>query len=319
MVRDHRRVRQSLIEGYTVQLGLPLDHRQIELALIVALRKAEKAAAVAREAMLAAQVADRAKSEFLANMSHELRTPLNAIIGFSEIIKLDDERRRARYPEYAGYIHEAGLHLLAIVNDILDLARIEAGKVALEEEVVSLGKILRSIVQTIQPLADAKQVTLACNLPPLDLDIHVDRKRFKQILLNLLGNAVKFTAAGGCVSIETHADEGGELAIAIRDTGIGIACSDLRKVLEPFELVESPLTRSKTGTGLGLPIARALAEMHGGQLSLESKIGVGTTVRLRLPRERICNPLPCRPQMRAPAIISTLDGDRRPAERRTSN
>ena len=318
MVRDHRRERESLIEGYTVQLGLPLDHRQIELALVVALRKAERAAAVAREAMRTAQVADRAKSEFLANMSHELRTPLNAIIGFSEMIKLDDERRRARYPEYAGYIHEAGLHLLAIVNDILDLARIEAGKVCLDEEVVSLGEILRSTVQTIQPLADTKRVTLSCRPPAADLGIRVDRKRFKQILLNLLGNAVKFTEASGCVTIETGPDTGDELVIAIRDTGIGIASSDLGKVLEPFELAENPLTRSRTGTGLGLPIARALTEMHGGQLSLDSAIGVGTTVRLHLPRDRCCGAPPRRSAAAAAVLVSHF-GDRGFADRPNPN
>jgi two-component system cell cycle sensor histidine kinase PleC len=315
-VRSHRRERESLIEGYSVQLGLPLDHRQIELALVVALRKAEKAAAMAREAMLSAQVADRAKSEFLANMSHELRTPLNAIIGFSEMIKLDDERRRPRYPEYAGYIHEAGLHLLAIVNDILDLARIEAGKVALDEEVVSLAETMRSTVQTIQPLADSKPVTLACPLPSAEIGICVDRKRFKQILLNLLGNAIKFTDAGGRVAIDAQVEAQGELAIAIRDTGIGIASGDLNKVLEPFELVENPLTRSKTGTGLGLPIARALTEMHGGKLTLESEIGVGTTVRLLLPPERIHGRPECRPP--APTLVSTLGGERHAAERRNS-
>jgi two-component system cell cycle sensor histidine kinase PleC len=297
---------ESLIESYSVQLGLPLDHRQIELALVVALRKAEQAAVVARQAMLAAQVADRAKSEFLANMSHELRTPLNAIIGFSEIIKGDDERRRARYPEYASYIHEAGLHLLGIVNDILDLARIEAGKVELEEEPVPLDDLVRSTLQTIQPLADKKSIELVCELRPKGVEIHVDRMRFKQILLNLLGNAVKFTDAGGQVGIHAFLEAGDELVIAISDTGIGIPAKDLNKVLEPFELIESPLTRSKTGTGLGLPIARALTAMHGGELGLTSQLGVGTTVELRLPSHRVRVFEPALSEAQAPARFFNL-------------
>jgi signal transduction histidine kinase len=306
MLGGQRRQRESLIEGYSVQLGLPLDHRQIELALVAALRKAEKAASVAREAMLAAQVADRAKSEFLANMSHELRTPLNAIIGFSEMIKADDERRRAQYPEYAGYIYEAGVHLLGIVNDILDLARIEAGKkIELTDEVVGLDEIVHSTLTTLRPLADSKPVALSCDLQP-GVDVSVDRTRFKQILLNILGNAVKFTEAGGEVSITAHIEDGGELSLLIRDTGIGIAAADLRKVLEPFEMVENPLTRSNAGTGLGLPIARAFTERHGGTLTLDSTPGIGTTVRLQLPPERVCRPA-------APAILTALDADRQPA------
>jgi signal transduction histidine kinase len=182
--------------------------------------------------------------------------------------------------------------------------------VELEEELLQLEDVVRSSLQTIEPLAEKKSIELICDPLPEGIQIRVDRTRFKQILLNLLGNAVKFTEAGGQVGIRAFPDEHrDDLVIAIRDTGIGIAAQDLTKVLEPFELIESTLTRSKTGTGLGLPIARALTAMHGGELNLTSQLGVGTTVELRLPSHRVRVLEPALSQAEAPpGFLNLVDG-----------
>ena len=282
---------ESLLESYCAQLGTVLERRYPGLALMAAKQRAENAATLANARMLEATAADRAKTRFLANMSHELRTPLNAIIGFSEIIKLDTIQPKERYPEYAEYIYDAGKLLLDIINGLLDLARIEAGKLDIEAELVPIGEIIAASLRTIAPLAEKKSIELSCGLD-CDLGgstplIWVDPTKFKQILLNLLSNAIKFTSRGGRVTIVSGVDSGGDLVIRIADNGIGIPPEHLQTVLQPFEQVEDPMTRQNDGTGLGLPIARALIELHGGTLHLASEVGVGTTVTLRLPREYI--------------------------------
>jgi signal transduction histidine kinase len=237
--------------------------------------------------MLQAQASDRAKTKFLANMSHELRTPLNAIIGFSEVIQLNAQQPKDRYPEYAKYIHEAAVHLLEVINGILDLARIEAGKVELEEASVSVPRLVDIAVTTIRPLAEKKAVVLSCQRGLSEPSIWVDQTKFKQVLFNILSNAVKFTKPGGSVTVNWINDNSGDLVIAVRDTGVGIPREQLEKVFEPFEQVEDHLTRQNEGTGLGLPIARALIELHGGKLVLRSEIDKGTTAELHLPGYRI--------------------------------
>jgi signal transduction histidine kinase len=219
-----------------------------------------------------------------------LRTPLNAIIGFSEVIKLDAQQPKERYPEYAQYIHDAAIHLLELINGILDLARIEAGKVELEEEPVSAADLIYSAVTTVRPLADKKLVSIDCRHRRIDVVIRVDQTKFKQVLLNLLSNAVKFTQPSGRVIVDCRRAKRGDLLITVKDTGVGIPREQLEKVLEPFEQVEDHLTRRNEGTGLGLPIAKALIELHGGELRLESELNVGTTAELRVPRERIDDP-----------------------------
>jgi signal transduction histidine kinase len=278
---------ESLLETYCSQLGTLLDRPVTGLAFVNAKQNAEAAADVANQQMLQAQASDRAKTKFLANMSHELRTPLNAIIGFSEVIKLDAQQPKERYPEYAQYIHDAAIHLLELINGILDLARIEAGKVELEEETVAISDLLLSAVTTVRPLADKKIVSIDCGYRRTDIVIRVDQTKFKQVLLNLLSNAVKFTQPSGRVIVDCKQDERGDLLIFVKDTGVGIPPDQLEKVLEPFEQVEDHLTRRNEGTGLGLPIAKALIELHGGVLSLNSELNIGTTALLRLPRERI--------------------------------
>src|SRR5437868_14718828 len=160
MMQSRRRPSESLLESYCAQLGTLLDRRGPGLALVTAKQQADSAAATAKQQMLQAQASDRAKTKFLANMSHELRTPLNAIIGFSEVIKLNAQQPKERYPEYAQYIHDAAIHLLELINGILDLARIEAGKVELEEESVLISDVIYSVVTTVRPLAEQKLVTL---------------------------------------------------------------------------------------------------------------------------------------------------------------
>jgi signal transduction histidine kinase len=283
----YREKHEKLLENYCSRLGVLLERRYSGLALLEAKQQAEKAAVVANEAMLKARAADRAKSTFLANMAHELRTPLNAIIGFSEVIKLDDIQAKERYPEYAGYIHDAGILLLRIINGILDLSRIEAGKVEIQEQLVAFDELIQSAITTMRPISQSKFIDVDCDLRQPPLMIRVDGTKFKQVILNLLSNGIKFTEPRGRIQIGSVLDSRGDLVISITDTGIGIPPDQVEKVLEPFEQVEDQLARENEGTGLGLSIARALVELHGGELVLTSELGVGTTAILRLPRDRV--------------------------------
>jgi len=287
MINGRRTGSEPLIENYCSRLGTLLGHRYTALALLAAKQEAESAALMANEAMLQAQAADRSKSKFLANMSHELRTPLNAIIGFSEILKLNPIQPSERYPEYARYIHDAAIPLLNIINSVLDLARIEAGKAALDEQPVAVGELVHSAMRTIRPVAEKKSIEIKCEVEHAETQICVDPVKFGQILLNLLSNAVKFTEPHGRVVIRSFLDDQKGLTLSITDTGIGIPPDFLQKVLEPFEQVEDHLTRKNDGAGLGLPIARGLIELHGGELFLSSDLAIGTTAALRLPRDRI--------------------------------
>ncbi|HWB52508.1 MAG TPA: HAMP domain-containing sensor histidine kinase [Stellaceae bacterium] len=274
----------SLLDDYCRQLGSLLDRRHTERALTVARENAERAARLAEDALREAQAADRAKTNFLANMTHELRTPLNAIIGFSEIIKSGasvDE-----HTAYGRYIHEAGSRLLGILNDVLTLARIEAGKLELDEQIASLDEVLSASVRARRVEAEAKSITIRREPGP-DNFVFLDPSKMKQAFDHLLSNAVKFTAAGGDVSIAATIGDAGELVVTIRDTGCGIPADYLDRVLEPFGQVEDHLTRENEGVGLGLPLARAITGLHGGTLSLSSELGAGTAVAVTLPSARL--------------------------------
>jgi PAS domain S-box-containing protein len=235
-----------------------------------------------------AETASRAKSEFLANMSHELRTPLNAILGFAEIIR---DRLLGpiadRYAEYAQDIHSSGAHLLRIINDILDLSKVEAGRLELIEEIVDIQSIVRGVALLLRERVANAGLTLKIELPDALLLIRADERKLKQVLMNLLANAVKFTAAGGQITVRASIAGAEGLVIEVQDTGIGIAPEDVDRALSPFGQVDSRLSRRYEGTGLGLPLARALAELHGGTLSLDSTLGQGTTVRITLPAYRL--------------------------------
>lgn len=236
-----------------------------------------------------AEYASRAKSEFLANMSHELRTPLNAILGFSELLCDPNFVRPGsdRFRSYAEDIHKSGDHLLAIINDVLDMAKIEAGQMEFDPQWMELRPAVDSVIRLLAPRAASAGIELAVELPDRLPELHADQLRIKQILINLLSNAVKFTHRGGRVGIAARIDPSGDLLLLVHDTGIGIEARDLKRIMEPFAQVESAFSRTREGTGLGLPLARSFTELHGGRLEIESTPGVGTRVSVRLPAARL--------------------------------
>jgi PAS domain S-box-containing protein len=240
-----------------------------------------------------AEAANRAKSDFLANMSHELRTPLNAILGFSQVL-LDEMMGplgNAKYREYCRDIVQSGEHLLALIGDILDMAKVESGKMALDEEWLDLNESLEAALLLVRERALGGQIALRKTLPNPAPAIWGDTRRLRQIWINLLSNAVKFTPQGGSVDVRCDILADGRLEISVADTGIGIAEEDLERVQQPFSQVANALSRSHEGTGLGLSLSRNLVALHGGELHLESRLGEGTTVTVTLPAER-CRPGP---------------------------
>jgi cell cycle sensor histidine kinase DivJ len=248
-------------------------------------RKAQERALV--EARDAAMGASRAKTAFLANMSHELRTPLNAIIGFSEVMTRElFGPVGPRYQEYSRLIHESGGHLLELINGVLDMSKIEAGKFDLYEELFDLEDVVGQAVRFVKLPAERGGVTISVVVAPQAARIFADKRAVKQMLVNLLSNGVKFTPRGGEVRVIAQADARG-VEIAVRDTGTGISKADLEKLGRPFEQVEGPETRSKEGTGLGLALVKSLAAMHGGEAVMESELGEGTIVKLRLPHAAV--------------------------------
>ena len=246
-----------------------------------------------RDAKERAEVANHAKSEFLANMSHELRTPLNAILGFSDIIRqqMFGTGKMERYSDYANDIHNSGAHLLSIINDILDLSKIEVGQTSLQEEERPLDAMVNEVRALAGERVAGPRAALEVVLPEPVPRLLVDPRKFRQILVNLLSNAFKFTPHDGQVVLDAAIEAGG-IAIRVRDSGIGIAPGDLETVLTPFGQVESAFSRRHHGTGLGLPLAKSLAELHGGTLTLESTLNEGTCVTIRLPASRVAHPKP---------------------------
>ena len=248
-------------------------------------RNAEETADALARAVRQAEIANRTKSEFLANMSHELRTPLNAIIGFSEIIK--DELRGAHHPSYREYakdIHDSGTLLLAVINDILDLSKIEAGKQQLNVEAVSAHTVVASCLGLVRERARGAGINLTVDAKGYDTpELEADPLKLKQILLNLLSNSIKFTPRGGTITVGARNGAAGIVEFTVADTGIGMKSAEIPLALEPFRQIDSSYGRKYQGTGLGLPLARALAELHGGTLAIESEPGKGTSVTVAIP------------------------------------
>ena len=245
------------------------------------------------EAKKAAELANRAKSEFLANMSHELRTPLNAIIGFSDMIRCETfgPVGSPKYFEYVKDINDSGKHLLELINDVLDLSKIEAGMLELHERNVDVSRVIRSCLTLVKERAKRQGVEIESDVSNEMKALFADERSLKQIFLNLLTNAIKFTPAGGKVTIRIWSHPVDGYMFRFADTGIGIAIEDIPQALAHFGQVESTLNSVQQGTGLGLPLTKSLVELHGGSLDLKSEVGVGTTVTVRFPAERIVSQL----------------------------
>jgi two-component system, cell cycle sensor histidine kinase PleC len=274
---------QKLIDGEERLKATIADLRASQQVLESQAQQLAELAEKYAEEKTRAEEANRAKSKFLASMSHELRTPLNAIIGFSEIMEgsLFGPLGAEKYNEYCSDIRESGKYLLDVINDILDMSRIEAGRIRLEFEDVELEQMLADATRTISVRAQEKKLTLTSDVSG-NIRFKGDRRALKQIVLNLLSNAVKFTPEGGRVSVRAHSASG-YVVIVIEDTGIGIPHDALNKLGRPFEQVESQLTKQHQGSGLGLAIAKSLAELHGGTMQIRSTTYVGTLVEVRLP------------------------------------
>ena len=236
-----------------------------------------------------AENANQAKSAFLASMSHELRTPLNAVIGFSEIMKNESlgSMGNEEYRAYSEDIHASGLHLLGLINNVLDLSKVDAGKVDLVEEEFNPTSVIRSCLNMLRIQAEKEKVNLISDISKDMLSMRADRRMLKQILINMLSNAIKFTPKEGTVTVKAWSGLDSGHVFQVIDTGIGVALEDIPRILQPFTQAENSLTRRHEGTGLGLPLAKTLVELHGGYLDFQSEAGQGSTVTVRFPKERI--------------------------------
>lgn len=259
----------SLIGEYAEQFGVSTTRQKQNMALSAA--------------KVDAELASKAKSEFIANMSHELRTPLNAIIGFSEMLATQTVSGADKVEQYSGYIGQAAEHLLALINGILDVSKIQAGNLSVELESVDVNEVLESCLLIVEAKARDKMIVLETTVAPGLPNFHADPLRLKQILINLLSNAVKFTPAGGRVELDITAQDNGFGRMILTDTGIGMSTAEIGTAMSPFGQVDAGFNKRHEGTGLGLPIAHALARLHGGNLKIESQKGQGTRVTVTLP------------------------------------
>ncbi len=294
-----QRLRQSQISLRSREAALQSNLTQLhdaKSALEQRSRKLEALAAELDDARAKAEASSRGKSEFLANMSHELRTPLNAIIGFGEIIgrEMFGSLGNAKYRDYAADIVKSSTHLLSLVNDMLDLSRIEAGKAELNEEMIDLREAVDDAVEFMHPDLASRNLNFENRIDD-DLPIvRADRRMLRQILLNLLSNAVKFTPTKGRITARGLHERDGQVMVAIEDSGVGIPSGEIETLLKPFGLAESRLRYDHEGTGLGLPLSKVMMELHGGQLQISSDTGQGTTVTLVFPTQRVVQPLAAR-------------------------
>jgi len=287
---------------YPVEVRLQLmdaESPPVFAAIIMDVTSRRETVARLKQAKTEAELANRSKSEFLANMSHELRTPLNAIIGFSELMQNEPfgPLGNEQYTIYAKDICDSGTHLLSLINDILDLSKIEAGKLELSEEQVDVARAVGICRRIVDVRAQEAGLVLHTRLSQDLPYIRVDERAFKQIVLNLLSNAVKFTPPGGRVSVDARVDDGGRFVIEVSDNGIGIAAEDISKAMMPFGQVENLLTREQQGTGLGLPLVNSLVEQQDGTMNIDSEPNRGTTVTIVFPAARVIDMTPATPDV----------------------
>lgn len=279
----------ALMQGFIVTragryLGIGTALSMLQASMYRSRLRAEEL----ERAKIAAETANRTKSMFLANMSHELRTPLNAIIGFTDFIRSETlgPIRPVQYADYINDVNESGKHLLNVINAILDMSKIEANRLELDETCICAGELVLAAVRMVGPNAARRGIEIETRFAPETPDLVCDPQLLRQILLNLLSNAIKFSGHAKRVCIEVSTDAEGACIFSVVDHGIGIAPGDLGRVMEPFGQAESGLARPAEGTGLGLPLCKALTEAHGGTLVLESRLGEGTRVDIRFPPER---------------------------------
>jgi len=284
----HKRKDGSL---YDVEVHLQLMHREMPpvfIAIIQDITERKMADLALQKAKTDAENANKAKSEFLASMSHELRTPLNAMMGLSEMmsLKIFGPLGDPHYEDYAEDIHKSGSHLISLIDDILDLSKVEAGKYVLNEKDLDITPIIDTCVNMISAFADLKKIALTVDTPP-DLPlVKVDERAMIQVINNLLSNAVKFTPDGGHITVSAYVMDENSFEISVTDTGIGMSREDITKALKPFEQPDSTHARRHEGTGLGLHLSQNLVKLHGGRLKFESEQGQGTTVVVHLPPHR---------------------------------
>jgi two-component system cell cycle sensor histidine kinase PleC len=277
-VTDRARYEQELREEREQVKAQARHIMEVAERLAVARRDAEHARRAAEEA-------SRAKSQFLAAMSHELRTPLNAILGFSEIIRSQAFGPDAvdKYVEYANDVHVSGVHLLDLINDLLDVSKIEAGKMELSPEWLALPALLEASLRLVRVRAEQHNVTLGLDLPERVPNLYADERAVKQIVFNLLSNAVKFTPEGGRVTVDVTDTMDNGIQIRVTDTGIGIPQDQIERAFRPFEQIHPAASWAVGGTGLGLALVKGLVEQHGGTVHIDSKVNAGTTVTVRFP------------------------------------